>query len=97
MAHNKLINDNIVSVLDCVVENISEVECGNSGGEVSDNQNSNQKSIISHSEKVNGAPVICRWHDVKCDLFISFSYHTSSKYFVYVCLCKEHTIIYIIM
>jgi hypothetical protein len=41
-------------VQNCVVENISEVECPDSDDEIGDNQESDCKSSISDSEKVTG-------------------------------------------
>jgi hypothetical protein len=39
-----------VSILDCVDENLSEVESSNSGNEIGDNQESDCKSSISDGE-----------------------------------------------
>jgi hypothetical protein len=58
MAQNKVtINDNIVSFLDCMVENHSEIE----------SSDSDHKSGISDSEQSDRqvAPVVSGWHDVK--------------------------------
>jgi hypothetical protein len=56
MAQNKVINDDIVSILDCVDENISEVECGDSDDEIGDNQESDHK-VTSDSEQCGGKVV----------------------------------------
>jgi hypothetical protein len=48
---NKVISDDIVSVLDCVDDNISEVESSESDNEIGDNQECDYRSGISDSEQ----------------------------------------------
>jgi hypothetical protein len=58
MALNKVTNDDsTVSVLNCVDENISEVESNNSDNETCDNQESHHRSSISDSEQNGGKAV----------------------------------------
>jgi hypothetical protein len=55
MAQNKVTSDdNIVSVLDCVNENLSAVESNHSDNEIGDNQGSDCKSGTSDSEQSDG-------------------------------------------
>jgi hypothetical protein len=53
MAQNKVTNDdNIVSVLDCVDENLSEVESSNSHNEICNNQEYDHESGTQTLNKV---------------------------------------------
>jgi hypothetical protein len=67
LAQNKVTSDDIVSVLDCVDENLSEVESGDSDSKIGDNQESDGKSGTSGSEQndVQVAPVVSGWCGVK--------------------------------
>jgi hypothetical protein len=60
-------DDNIVSILDCVDENLSEVESSYSGNEIGDNKKSDHKSGTSDSENGDGQATMffSGWHDVK--------------------------------
>jgi hypothetical protein len=55
-----------VSILDCVDENISEVESSDSDNEICGNQESGHKSGTSDSEQSDrqAAPAVSGWHDV---------------------------------
>jgi NADPH-dependent 7-cyano-7-deazaguanine reductase QueF len=53
-------DDDIVSVLDCVKENFSEVESNDSDNEIGFNQDSDRRSGTSGCEQ-SGVP---QWHDV---------------------------------
>jgi hypothetical protein len=68
MVQNKVTSDDdIVSILDCVHENLPDVECGDSHNEIGDNQESDCKSGTSDSEQTDeqAASVVTAWCDVK--------------------------------
>jgi hypothetical protein len=65
MTQNKVINDDdSTSFLDCVDENLSEVEYNESDNESGHSQESDCKSIVSNSEQSyrQAAPVVSGWH-----------------------------------
>jgi hypothetical protein len=60
--------DDIVLILDCVDENLSETESNNSDNEISDNQTSDHISGTSDIHKMMGKGSSCQWvvrYDVK--------------------------------
>jgi hypothetical protein len=64
MVQNKMINyENIVSVLDCVDENLSEVESSDSDNEISKNQESGHKVEYQTVNTVMG-----KWLSGWCDV-----------------------------
>jgi hypothetical protein len=69
--------------LDCVNENISEVECGDSGDEISHNQKFDHKSGISDSEKSEWGSSIQQV--ARCSVW--FIYYLLILYFMKLCLC----------
>jgi hypothetical protein len=72
MVQNKV----IASILECVDENISEVESSDNDNEIGDNQESDHRSGTSDSNQGDGqaVPVASGWPNVKCGLFISCPY-----------------------
>jgi hypothetical protein len=61
MVQNKMTSDdNIMSILDCVDENLSEVESSDNDNETGDNQESDRKSGTTDSEQSDwqAAPVV---------------------------------------
>jgi hypothetical protein len=97
MAQNKATNDDddIVTILDCVEKIFQKYNMVTAMMKLVIMQNMIPKVAYQIVNKVG--PVVNWWQDVKCGLFISCSHQTSLKHFVYVCLCKERTIIYTIM
>jgi hypothetical protein len=57
MAQNKVTSDDIVSLLDCVDENLSEAESSDRNNEIGDNQESDCKSCTSDSEQSDSQAV----------------------------------------
>jgi hypothetical protein len=53
-----MVQNDILSVLDCVDENLSEVESSGSDNEIADNQESNCKSGTSDSKQSNRQVVL---------------------------------------
>jgi hypothetical protein len=51
MVQDKVTDDDIVSILDCVDENLSEVEPSDSDDEICDNQESDHRRGLSDSEQ----------------------------------------------
>jgi hypothetical protein len=78
MAQNKRNSDDIVKILDCVDENLSEVESGDSDNEIDDNQESDHKSSTSDSDR-QVAPVVSGWCDVKCQMKVWVLMHSSGR------------------
>jgi hypothetical protein len=73
MAQNKMTSDgNIVSILDYVDGNFSEVESSDSDNEIGDSQEFDCKSSTSVGEQSDRqvVPVVSGWHDVKWQMKI---------------------------
>jgi hypothetical protein len=68
----KTSDDDIMTVLGCVDENLSEVESSGSDNEIGDNKESDCKSAYQRVNKVmvKWAPVVSGWHDVKWQMKI---------------------------
>jgi hypothetical protein len=72
MVRNKVTSaDNIVSIFDCIDENLSETE-SNDSNETGDNQESDHKGGTSDSEQSNrqATPVVSGWCDVRWQMKI---------------------------
>jgi hypothetical protein len=67
MAQNKMTSDDIVAVLGCVDENLSEVEASDSDNKIGCNQESDCESGTLDSEHNDGqaATFVSGWCDVK--------------------------------